>query len=341
MKFCSVIITIFNEYENLENLYAALCDLAESEPQLMWEFVLVNDGSTDDTHTLLQQFSARDARFKVVSLSRNFGAHVAETAGLHFCSGDVAVLTVADLQDHPKEIARMLEEWRHGADVVWGVRSSRADHWMSVFTSTVFANIIRRIALPQYPPTGSGGFVLIDRKVIEALKSCPERNRINSGLIMRAGFRQTSIKYDHLARKAGRSKWTTMKKVRLFIDTVVSFSSFPIRFISVTGLAVAVLSAFYAIFLIINRLVYDSIVPGWTTILLVMLILNGVQLTFLGVLGEYLWRSLDDSRRRPLFFVQEVIGDFPRLKIPSLNTGLPVYQAEDAATPKSGQGDHG
>ncbi|MBF0612858.1 MAG: glycosyltransferase family 2 protein [Magnetococcales bacterium] len=325
---CSVIITAFNEQQSISTLCESLSNLATKENSMEWEFILIDDGSTDQTATMFAEVNKADQRFKLVSLSRNFGGHIAEVAGLHYCSGDAAVFICADLQSPPKEITRLLECWHQGFDVVWAVRNRRYSRWMDFFTSHLFAAIIRRIALPNYPPTGTGGFVLLDRKVIEALKSCPEHNRMNAGLILSAGFRQTSISYDWQARHAGSSKWTITRKIRLFVDTVVSFSTLPIHVISLTGMALSVLGILYAVFLLLNFLLYDKIVSDWTTLMLVILILGGMQLTVLGVLGEYLWRTLDNSRRRPLFFVREVMGEFPHLQVPPLNTGLPTYRKE-------------
>jgi dolichol-phosphate mannosyltransferase len=174
--------------------------------------------------------------------------------------------------------------------------------------------LIRRIAIPNYPPTGTGSFCLLDRKVIDGLNEFPERNRMTFGLILTAGFRQTQIEYDRLARNAGVSKWSAGRKIKHSIDTIVSFSSVPIRLTSMLGIIIAALSFVYAAYLSINTLLYGRPVQGWTTIIVLLLGLGGLQLFVLGMLGEYLWRISDEVRRRPLYLVQELAGDFEHLQ---------------------------
>src|SRR5215475_10978932 len=195
---CSVIIPVYNERDNIRALYQALCEVATRESSLDWEFLFVEDGSTDDTFTILADLNRTDPRVKVVRLSRNYGSHTGAAAGLQFASGHAAVIMAGDMQDHPREIPRFLVKWREGFHVVWGVRGSRLDGLPDRILSAAFAMLIRRIALPQYPRRGTGSFCLLDRKVIDALNVFPERNRLTSGLILFAGFRQTQIEYDRL-----------------------------------------------------------------------------------------------------------------------------------------------
>ena len=309
---CSVIIPVFNERDNVRAVHQALTSMAETERSLDWEFLFVEDGSTDDTFGVLADINRADPRVKIVRLSRNYGSHTGAAAGLQFASGHAAVIMAGDMQDHPREIPRFLVKWREGFHVVWGVHGSRLDGLPDRILSATFAMLIRRIALPQYPRRGTGSFCLLDRKVIDALNVFPERNRLTSGLILFAGFRQTQIEYDRLGRHAGLSKWSMSRKIKLTIDTVVSFSSLPIRLTSMIGIGMATLSIFYAIFLAVGTLFYGRSVEGWTTIIVLILMLGGLQLCVLGILGEYLWRACDEVRRRPLFLVQDVVGSFPR-----------------------------
>jgi glycosyltransferase involved in cell wall biosynthesis len=311
---CTLVIPVFNERDNVQPMLHALEVTTATEPTLDWEFLFVEDGSTDDTFALLAEMGRIDPRVKVVRLSRNYGSHVAAAAGLRFASGDAAVIIACDLQDHPREIPRFLAKWREGFHVVWGVRSSRQDSRMDRALASVFALSIRRIALPNYPPTGTGSFSLLDRKVIDALNLFPEHNRMTFGLVLTAGFRQTRIEYDRLERRAGSSKWSTGRKIIHMIDTVVSFSNVPIRLTSLLGIGIAALSAIYAGYLTIDTLIYGRRVEGWTTTTVLLLGLGGLQLFVLGMLGEYLWRVSDEVRRRPLFLVQELVGEFPRLR---------------------------
>jgi glycosyltransferase involved in cell wall biosynthesis len=277
---------------------------------LDWEFIFVEDGSTDDTFAVLMELHHADQRVKIVRLSRNHGSHVAATAGLRFASGNAAVIIAGDMQDHPREISRFLVKWREGFHVVWGVRPTRQDRWADRTLSAMFSALIRRIALPNYPKKGTGSFCLLDRKVIDGLNASPEHNRLISSLILLAGFRQTQVEYDRLERHAGVSKWSLRRKINLTIDAIVSFSSVPIRLTSLLGIFIAALSFLYAGYLTIHTLIYGRHVQGWATIIVLMLGLGGLQLFVLGVLGEYLWRVADEVRRRPLFLVQELTGTF-------------------------------
>jgi polyisoprenyl-phosphate glycosyltransferase len=311
---CSIIIPVYNERENVHAVYEALCRVALSEPTLDWEFLFVEDGSTDDTFSLVAELNRADQRVKVVRLSRNYGFHIAVAAGLQFVSGDAAVILPGDLQDHPREIPRFLAKWRQGFHVVWGVRATRQDSWMDRFLSALFSALIRRIALPNFPKKGTGSFCLIDRKVIESVNAYVEHHRMTFGLILSTGFRQTQIEYNRLRRHTGVSKWSLAQKIKITTDTIVSFSSMPIRLTSMIGIVIAGISLIYAGYLTIETLLYGRVVEGWTSIIVIMLGLGGLQLFVLGMLGEYLWRVGDEVRRRPLFLVQEIAGSFPLLE---------------------------
>ena len=314
---CSVIIPVYNERDNVRAMHHAHCEVAAAEPALEWEFLFVEDGSTDDTFAILCELNRADPRVKVVRLSRNYGSHTGAAAGLQFASGHAAVIMAGDLQDHPREIARFLAKWREGFHVVWGVRASRQDSRLNQFFARTFSALIRSIALPNYPPTGTGSFCLLDRMMIDTLNTFPERNRMTFGLILTAGFRQTQIEYDRLQRHSGASKWSFARKIKLVIDVLVSFSTLPIRAASILGIVIAALSMLYSSYLVIDTMIYGRIVEGWTTIIVLILMLGGVQLFVLGMFGEYLWRACDEVRRRPLFVVQDLAGEFPHLKIPS------------------------
>jgi dolichol-phosphate mannosyltransferase len=313
----SIVIPVLNEQENVEPMHSALRDMAQAQGECEFEFLFVDDGSADATYERLGELHARDARVKVVKLSRNFGSHIAAAAGLQLCSGDGAVIMAGDLQDHPRELPRFIDKWREGFHVVWGVRATRKESGIDLFLSRLFALTIRRIALPNFPSGGTGTFCLIDRRVIDALNAFPERNRMTFGLILYAGFRQTSIFYERLERHSGKSKWSLRRKLRIAVDTIVSFSSTPIRLVSLAGLLIAGCSFAYIGYLVLDRLIHGTEVPGWTGTIAFMGLLGGAQLLFLGMLGEYLWRTLDDVRRRPLFFVEDAIGNFsPRQQAP-------------------------
>ena len=313
-KLLSIMIPAYNEENTLPDMYEAL----RKESQYFdmdCEFLFIDDGSTDHTFELLERLHGQDPRVKAIRLSRNYGSHVGVSVGMDFASGDAAVIVPCDLQDHPREIGRFLEKWREGYHVVWGVRTTREDRHRDVFFSRLFATIMRRIAIPNYPPNGTGSFRLLDRKVVDAMRRYPEHNRMVSGLILTLGFRQIQVPYERGKRCAGESNYSTSKKIKLLIDCVVSFSTTPIRMASLAGFALAGASILYALYATLGRLLSGSPVPGYTSIIVIILMLGGVQLVVLGVLGEYLWRALDDVRHRPLYLVWETRGSFepPRL----------------------------
>jgi polyisoprenyl-phosphate glycosyltransferase len=312
----SVVIPVYNESDNIEPMCTALREMAAPLSQFEWEFLFVDDGSTDQTFARLLTQSESDARVKIVQLSRNFGGAIADSAGLQFASGDAAVVMAGDLQDHPREVPRFLEKWREGFHVVWGVRASREDPTVDRLLSRLFASIIRRIALPNYPRSGTGGFCLIDRVVIDALNAYEERDRSISGLVMFSGFRQTRVMYDRYKRHSGVSKWSFSRKLGMMIHIIVQFSMFPIRAVSLTGIVTAGLAFLFLLLQILRRLIYGTEVPGFTLLSVLIVFFGGAQLAMLGVLGEYLWRTLESARRRPLFLVQRLQGCFLNFEPP-------------------------
>jgi polyisoprenyl-phosphate glycosyltransferase len=330
MPLISIVVPMFNEAGNVEPMCQALRQMADATAGYEWEFVFVDDGSVDGTFNLLCDEHTRDSRIKIVQLSRNYGGAIADSAGLQFAAGDAAVVIAGDLQDHPREIPRLLEAWREGVDVVWAVRATRDDPPMDRFLSGLFAKLIRLVALPNFPKSGGGGFVLLSRVVISALDAFPERNRGVAALVLYSGFRQTQITYHRQRREIGKSKWSFRRKVRAAIDIIVSFSMLPLRIGSFAGMVCAALAFVFIIIMVINRLLYGAEVPGLTQLSVLVLFLGGLQLLMLGVLGEYLWRTLDDTRRRPLFLVQQIRGEFRPYTLP-----LPPVQSRDPPADRS------
>lgn len=321
----SIVIPVFNEQANINPMCSALSDMAQTVADCDFEFLFVDDGSNDNTFILLCDVHAHDKRFKIIQLSRNYAGAIADSAGLQFAGGDAAVIIPGDLQDHPREIPRLIAKWREGFDAVWAVRAARDDTLLEQLLSRAFAITIRRIALRNYPASGTGGFCLLDRVVIDALNAFPERNRSVTSLALFAGFRQTQLPYHRAKRQAGRSKWSFRRKIKAAVDITVSFSMLPLRMASLAGISIALLTFLFAVVMVIRRVLYGAPVPGLTQLTVIVLFLGGVQLMMVGILGEYLWRTLDDSRRRPLFLVQRVRGDFTQYAPP-----LPPLMSWDA-----------
>ena len=304
MALISIIIPSYNEEENLPVLYERLQHVAESLEHA-FEFIFVDDGSSDRSFQILEDIAKKDSRTKVIKFSRNFGSHAACLAGLTQASGDACTFLSADLQDPPEVIASLVNEWGRGYEVVIGVRQwekTSARHFPALYYKAV-----RRFALKNMPETGTDVF-LIDRKVVDAVVSIREKNTSIFGLILWSGFKQTVVQYRKGIRQKGVSKWTFGKKIKLFIDTFVSFSYIPLRLISLVGILLACLGFLYAFFIIFNRLFFSVPVEGWASLMVVLLVVSGTQLVFLGILGEYLWRNFDETRKRPAFIIDRLIG---------------------------------
>jgi glycosyltransferase involved in cell wall biosynthesis len=301
----SIITPAFNEAENLEAMYARL-SAASAAAGLDWEWVIVDDHSRDGTFDVIQALAIRDPRVRGLRLARNSGSHTAIACGLHHVTGDAATVLAADLQDPPETLAAMLAEWRAGAQVVWAVRRQReGENAPGLGFSRVYYFIMRHVVgMKEMPATGAD-FFLADRIVIDAFRRFPERHVSVLALVTWMGFRQAFIEYDKQRRHAGRSGWTLAKKIKLVIDSVTGFSDLPIRLCSYMGLvliAAGVLVAAASVTLL------PSLGGGVLLALALVIGLAGVQLLALGLVGEYVWRALDEARRRPPYLIEAVAG---------------------------------
>jgi dolichol-phosphate mannosyltransferase len=304
----AIVVPVFNERDNLARFHDEVSAVMRELGDYDWEFVFVDDGSRDGSFDVLRTLNARDDRVTAVRFPRNFGSHVAIAAGIGRSRGDAAVIMAADLQDPPALIRDFVARWREGYDVVWGARSGRDDGAVRAWAMGRFYTLVRRYAIPTYPKGGTGSFCLIAKPVMDAFRQMNERNRLTFGLIAWAGFRETQVPYHRPSRLVGASSWTTSKMVKAAIDTFISFSLFPIRTITYIGLVVSGLSFLFGFYVLLNKLLYGTRVMGWSSVMLAVLLLGGVQLVMIGVLGEYLWRILEESRGRPLYIVERTLG---------------------------------
>jgi dolichol-phosphate mannosyltransferase len=301
--FLSIITPAFNEVENLFPLYERLArTMAETGSD--WEWLVVDDHSGDGTFALVEKLAVRDPRVRGVRLSRNSGSHVAITCGLHLADGDAAVMIAADLQDPPETLRLMLERWRHGAQVVWAVRRTRPGERTHARFAALYYWIMRRLVGMTDMPKRGADFFLVDRVVIDAFRRFPERNTSVLALITWLGFTQQQVEYDKEPRAAGRSGWTLARKIKLVMDSVTSFSDFPIRFCSYAGMTLMVVAA---IVLILSLVLLPSLAGGILFLLAVLIGMGGLQLVALGIVGEYVWRALDEARRRPAYVIEAVV----------------------------------
>lgn len=304
MALISIIIPTYNEEENLPILYQRLLEFTKNSEN-DFEFIFVDDGSSDGSFPILKELSKKAPRIRIIKFSRNFGSHAACLAGLMNSNGDACTFISADLQDPPELIHQLINEWNKGYEVVIGVREW--EEKSARLFQEIYYKLVRRFALKNMPQMGTDVF-LIDRKVVDVIKDMKEKNTSIFGLILWSGFNQTLITYKKGLRQKGVSKWTFGKKLKLFIDTLVSFSYFPIRVISLIGILFALAGFIYSSFIIFNRLFWGVPVEGWSSLMVVLLVVSGTQLVMLGIIGEYLWRNFDESRKRPIFIVDKMIG---------------------------------
>ncbi len=300
----SIITPAFNEAENLPQLYQNLKSVL-GNTGLIWEWIIVDDHSTDDTFSQIRKLRDSDSRVKGWRFARNFGSHIAIFCGLERAKGKCAVVLAADLQDPPESIPILLNEWKQGTRVVWAARANRIGaRKRDVLYSKFFFFMMRNIiGIKNMPATGAD-FFLLDQKVISSLLEFGERNLSIAALINWIGFKQTIVTYDKQARMHGSSGWNLKKKIKIFIDSITSFSFFPIRVMSAVGFCISMIGFLYAIVVIFNALAGNP-PQGWTSLMVVILIIGGFQMLMMGILGEYLWRALDESRRRPKYFIEE------------------------------------
>lgn len=303
----SVIVPVFNEsavipvfYERASRAFAAI-------PGLDYEIVFVDDGSRDDSFVKLAALAAGDVRVRVIKFSRNFGHQIAITAGVDHARGDCVVVIDADLQDPPEVVAKMVDQWRAGFDVVYGVRETRdGESTMKLATAALFYRLLTRLTNIQIP-TDVGDFRLMSRRAVTELSRLREKDRFVRGLVSWIGFKQTGVLYNRDKREAGETKYPYRKMIKFALDGITSFSTVPLRLATWMGYGSALLAVLYLIYVLIMRFLGYTI-EGWATIMVAMLFLGSVQLICLGILGEYLGRVFNEVKPRPMYVVEELVA---------------------------------
>ncbi|MGH7933132.1 MAG: glycosyltransferase family 2 protein [Candidatus Binataceae bacterium] len=303
----SIIVPVHNETGGLPTFFARLIPVLE-RLRTSFEIICVDDGSTDDSLARLLELRERITALKVLSLSRNFGKDVALSAGFDYARGAAVVPIDADLQDPPELIEQMVAKWRDGYDVVYATRSRRGgESWFKRLTARYFYRVFDRITdIPI--PHDTGDFRLLDRRVVDVLVKLPERSRFMKGLFAWVGFRQTAVVFEREGRHEGETKWSYWRLWNFALDAVTSFSSLPLKIWSYIGAIISALAFFYAIFLLVYKLVLGIDVPGYASLMVVVLFFGGVQLITLGIVGEYLARVYNEVKGRPLYLVRDQIG---------------------------------
>lgn len=302
----SIIIPMFNEAEVIALTYKQLTDTLQQTGE-QYELVFVNDGSRDLTAEIVTKFAKQDKYVKLVNFSRNFGHQIAITAGIEHAQGDALIIIDADLQDPPFVILEMIEKWKEGYEVVYGKRIARkGETWFKKTSAKWFYRILRTMTNVDIP-SDTGDFRLIDRKVADALNRLNEKNRFVRGLVSWVGFKHTSVEFLREERAAGETKYPLRKMIGFALDGITSFSYKPLRLASYLGFILSFFSFLYLLVILFQRLFTDTTVPGWTSLIAINLLFNGIILILLGVIGEYIGRIYDESKNRPLYIVSEVI----------------------------------
>lgn len=303
----SVVIPVWNEQEVIPVLYERLVQTMESTGE-RWEVIFVNDGSRDRSLELLTDLSRRDVRVKVLNFSRNFGHQIAITAGFDYADGDAVIVMDADLQDPPEVLLRMIARWREGYDVAYAVRTKReGETKFKLWTASAFYRLIRYIADVDIP-LDAGDFRLMDRKVVLAMRQLREKNRFMRGLSSWVGYKQIAVEYERAARYAGETKYPLRKMLRLANNAITSFSHVPLQLAMYTGFFFAGLAGLGIVIAIVLRLFGHDTLTGQATTLVSVLFLGGIQLIFLGIIGEYLGRIYDEVKNRPLYLIADAYG---------------------------------
>lgn len=302
-KLVTILVPAYNEEEVLPLLYERLKTLMDSNLKYDFEVLFVNDGSKDKSLEIMQELRKKDKRICYLNLSRNFGKEIGMIAGLDYCKGDAVVIIDADLQDPPELIPEMLKYWEEGYDDVYAKRKSReGETFLKKFTSKMYYKVLQAFTRIEIQKD-TGDFRLLDRRCIEALKSMRESQRYTKGLFSWIGYNKKEILYDRDPRAAGKTKWNYGKLINLSIDGITSFTTSPLRWAAIIGVLVSIIGFIYMIYIIIKTIATGVDVPGYASTMVVILFLGGIQLIFLGVIGEYLGRAFNETKHRPLYFI--------------------------------------
>lgn len=301
----TLIIPVFNEYEGIPTLVDSLGQFFSTQPDLNAEVIFVNDGSKDQSLQLLREVRHQHYQARVIDLARNFGSHAALRAGIMHARGEYICFNYADLQDPLELIVEMKRGMDDGHDIVWAHRESTKVSFGEKVFSRMYARLMKKYAFKNFPEKGFD-ILMFNTKVARELNKNVEANSSIFLQILGLGFRQMSISYKKRERQIGVSKWTFSKKVKLFIDSFVAFSYAPIRFVTIIGIAMFVMGILLTSYLFIRKLVYEDLIIGWTATACILLVGFGITNISLGIIAEYLWRTLDASRKRPVFIIDEV-----------------------------------
>ncbi len=300
----SVIIPAYNEEANIQMLYDRLSAVLR-QMQLDYELIFVNDGSQDKTIALIKNLSAKVPEVKYIDFSRNFGHQIAVTAGLDRAKGEAIVIIDADLQDPPELIVDMYKKMKEGFEVVYAKRAKRkGESWLKLWTAGAFYKILSNITSISIP-VDTGDFRIVDRKIVDILKQMPERNKFLRGQISWVGFNQTFIEYERQERNAGETGYTYRKMLHFALDGITGFSDLPMKIVTYFGFIVSGFAFFVMVYALYSRYIWEDYQPGWTSLMISILFIGGIQMIAIGIIGEYLSRMNHNIRQRPLYIVKD------------------------------------
>ena len=302
-KLITILVPAYNEEDVLNMLYKRVSTIMNSLTNYNFEILFVNDGSTDKTLDILKTLREQDNRICYLNLSRNFGKEIAMIAGLDYSKGDAVIIIDADLQDPPELIPEMISYWEQGYDDVYAKRKSRkGESWLKKFTSKMYYKTLQSVTNIQIQKD-TGDFRLLDRRCVEALKQFRESQRYTKGLFSWIGYNKKEILYDRDPRAAGKTKWNYKKLIDLSIDGITSFTTSPLRWSAIIGIVISIIGFVYMLAIILKTIIHGIDVPGYASTMVVILFIGGIQLIFLGIIGEYLGRAFYESKNRPIYFV--------------------------------------
>jgi glycosyltransferase involved in cell wall biosynthesis len=303
----SVVIPIFNEEETLLELRRRLKISLDELTGGSYEVIFVDDGSKDRSWEIIEGFNREDAKFKALKFSRNFGHHIAITAGLDYSTGEAVVLMDGDLQDQPEEISKLYTHFLKGFDVVFGIRQEKQHSLMKRVSSSLFIYLINKV-IDVEVPINSHIFRIMSRKVVTNLNKLRERDRFITGLVSYMGFKQVGINVIHGARYAGQTKYSLFKLFKLAFNAITSFSIKPLQVATTLGVFVSLVSFIGIIYLISLKILFNTAITGWTSVMVLILFMGGVQMLLLGILGEYVGRNYAESQKRPLYIIDQTLS---------------------------------
>jgi polyisoprenyl-phosphate glycosyltransferase len=329
MNKITILVPAYNEEDVLHQLYERLKNVMNQLKKYEFEVLFVNDGSKDNTLPIIRQMRYHDKRISYVNLSRNFGKEIAMIAGLDYATGDAVIIIDADLQDPPELIPDMIQYWELGYDDVFAKRKSRSgETWFKKWTASSFYKLLKKVTrIPIQENTGD--FRLLDRRCVEALKQLRETQRYTKGMFSWIGYNKKEILFDRDPRAAGETKWNYAKLIDLAIEGITSFTTTPLRLSALFGCVISFFAFIYILWIVAKTLLFGEPVAGYPSLMTVILFLGGIQLISLGIIGEYLGRIFNETKNRPLYFVEEYNNKKAENPVPLPNQKSPVLAHGD------------